>query len=526
MGMHWLASSASSSRPSATTSFAHRFREEQAVRMWKERSDQASWIDAGLKGPKGALEVLQSLTPNVSELVLSHNSLGDEGVRVLCEGLLDLRRRRNFPGIQEINLSTVIIIFKFVYPVWPWLIVGAAAASNGITDQGVLYLMKANTSTRILIHFFLFQSGLLYIVQYLLLSSGPPKSLPSTLKRLFLSNNNISLSPEGPLPSLLAAALSHPDSQLTFLSLISNEGIHLGFLKSCEPTSLRTLQIDTCALDDYRPLAAFIRQRNGGGRLEQLRANGNYFGTKGVRRLARLVAEGQNTSLTRFELAANSVANSRVQSDNEGGPGVNSARTREDSSGSSEGEGGENPLELDDGVDASSVFMIPGLTKALGRNAVLKEMTQRSGLSLLPYVRILMLAQQPPEQTEAQIMDAIAVSSRGDETARSTQDWQKPWTTSKPPDAFPWAKLPSEIRVVILRHLGQLIEEQHIVGMATIIQTRLPPKYKKNRVLTTKQFVKLLDFGADRRTLLLHFDELHTLRAVGCERWEPHDVQP
>lgn len=387
-------------------------------------------------------------------------------------------------------------------------------------------------------------TGFFCVVQYLLLSSKPPKSLPSTLQRLFLSNNKILLAPQGPLPSLLAAALSHPDSNLEFLSLISNENISLDFLRSCTPTSLRALQIDTCHLRDYRPLADFLSHKEGGGRLEQLRANGNYLGTKGVRRLARLVAEGRNTSLTRFELSANSVTNSRVPSDDEGDGDRGrrehrlglSAASESSSSSSSEG---EDPLELDDGVDASSVFMIPGLTKALSRNSVLKEMTQRSCLGFIPYVRVLMLAspKSGPAATEQEFMRSI-----GDSTASSTrhsgaltmstealqrdheQHSYKPLPGGShrrhPTTPFPWLQLPMEVRLVVLRHLGQLIEARQVIGLAAIIETRLPKKYKSDRILTQEQFVKLVDFAADRSTLLWNLDRIHTLRAATCERWD------
>lgn len=73
--------------------------------MFQEKAETASYIDNGLKGANGAAHVLQLLAPRINELVLSHNNLGDEGVRVLCEGLVKLRRQYNFPGILELNLS-------------------------------------------------------------------------------------------------------------------------------------------------------------------------------------------------------------------------------------------------------------------------------------------------------------------------------------------------------------------------------------------------------------------------------------
>lgn len=408
----------------------------------------------------------------------------------------------------------------------------STTASNNISDQGecgaVCFSSVVWSRTYSVI-----AEGFYYVVQYLLLSSAPPKSLSPTLTKLYLSNNNITLSPSSPLPSLLSAALSHPNSQLYFLSLISNEGLHLDFLRLCTPATLRVLQIDTCALSDYRSLLGFLSRKDGGGRLEQLRANGNYFGTRGVRRLAKLVADGRNTSLLRFELSANSVANSRVASqDNLQGMtsldnSNNNNRQQDDSSSEDDG---ENPLELDNGVDVSSVFMIPGLAKALGRNAVLREMTQLSALKMLPYARLLLNAQPPPEPSSPQLMDSIyktnssGGSSACDTVTMSTEQLKDMAITSpsNSGESFPWLKLPMEIRLAVLSQLGQLLDADRASKMVDVIQTRLPAQYRTRRILSAGQWQHLLAFAGDKATLRKHLEQQQTLRAVQCEQWEAH----
>lgn len=280
---------------------------------------------------------------------------------------------------------------------------------------------------------------------------------------------------------------------------------------------------------------SFLKRPDGGGRLEHLRANGNFLGAKGVRRLARLVADGHNTSLVRFEMSANSAptseANSRSVSDDEGDAArqrrtqTTRASATEDVllNSSDDDEGGENPLELDNGVDVASVFMIPGLVKALNRNSVLRDITQTSALRLLPYARILMIAKPAIGANEKEVMDMLVDATGIGHLTMSTEALQLDSTMDAPIPVFPWLSLPSEIRRLVLRHLGSVIEQSRAQSMIDVIQTRLPPKYRQDLVLSRRQFGKLLEFASDRSTLGQKLDMRYTLRAVGCERWEVDD---
>ncbi|WAR53396.1 hypothetical protein PtB15_2B827 [Puccinia triticina] len=123
------------------------------------QQDHLSFHDTGLRGPQGALIVLEALAtnPSASTLTLSHNALGDAGVRQLASRLRFLKKRRTTP-IHELNL-----------------------ASNSLTDAALAELCRA-------------WDGLV---------------------ELYLSNNLITLNSS---PSPLLAGLGN----LTLLSLTSN----------------------------------------------------------------------------------------------------------------------------------------------------------------------------------------------------------------------------------------------------------------------------------------------------------------
>ncbi|KAA1135437.1 hypothetical protein PGTUg99_025018 [Puccinia graminis f. sp. tritici] len=213
------------------------------------QQDHLSFHDTGLRGTQGALIVLEALATNpfASRLTLSHNILGDQGVRQLATRLRFLKKRRATP-IHELNL-----------------------ASNALTDAALIELCRTS-------------DGLL---------------------ELYLSNNHISLncSPSPFLAGLgnltLLSLTSNPIDCLALSDLLRNPKLAL--------LQLNTLHLSACALDlpVAVSLALWLEDRSRSGTLEWLAVNGNNWGTAGCERIVwALARRGGNSNLLRVEMLA------------------------------------------------------------------------------------------------------------------------------------------------------------------------------------------------------------------------------
>ncbi|OAV92623.1 hypothetical protein PTTG_05006 [Puccinia triticina 1-1 BBBD Race 1] len=301
------------------------------------QQDHLSFHDTGLRGPQGALIVLEALATNpfASTLTLSHNALGDAGVRQLASRLRFLKKRRTTP-IHELNL-----------------------ASNSLTDAALAELCRA-------------WDGLV---------------------ELYLSNNLITLNSS---PSPLLAGLGN----LTLLSLTSNP-IDCSALSSLlrNPNlsllQLTTLHLSACSLDlsVAVSLALWLEDRSRSGPLEWLAVNGNNWGTRGCERIVWALARcGGNSSLLRVEMLACDAPRSSEPENQLGADdqdqaeliklmGFKDSVDREDCRLTIELEGGWKNL----------------LEKCESRNQALRLATRRAALGLISTARPILLSTPAPE---------------------------------------------------------------------------------------------------------------------------------
>ncbi|KAH9471602.1 hypothetical protein Pst134EA_005493 [Puccinia striiformis f. sp. tritici] len=213
------------------------------------QQDHLSFHDTGLRGPQGALIVLEALATNpyASKLTLSHNLLGDAGIKQLASRIRFIKKRRTTP-IHEVNL-----------------------ASNLLSDLALTELCRSWEG----------------------------------LSELYLSNNQITLTST---PSPLLTGLGN----LTLLSLTSNpiDSASLSSLfgnPDLAPIHLTTLHLSACSLDlsVAVSLALWLEDRTRSGYLEWLAVNGNNWGTQGCQRIVwALARRGGNSNLLRLEMLA------------------------------------------------------------------------------------------------------------------------------------------------------------------------------------------------------------------------------
>ncbi|KAF4564683.1 hypothetical protein EYR40_010851 [Pleurotus pulmonarius] len=221
------------------------------------------YMDAGLKGTDGAKEIVATIlnrrNHNISQLILSHNSLADDGCALLFEFLASDAGRKY--RIQKISLN-----------------------SNGIRDR-----------------------GLASIVTFL--------KEDASLKELFVQNNEFACS-DPSLAKSFAEATNH--SCLEVLTLSTNR--HLGdsfitnYIPFLDSPSLRELHCSAMGIThrSVPTLAEYFSSHR--CRLESLKLNGNSLGFRGVRSVIRAI-ERHNYTLTSVEMWSNNGPGSEVDND-------------------------------------------------------------------------------------------------------------------------------------------------------------------------------------------------------------------
>ncbi|GAA5919903.1 hypothetical protein JCM6882_004743 [Rhodosporidiobolus microsporus] len=313
---------------SSTTS-----RQEQEWEVLRARqggTKRLDFFDHDIVGPEGAVTVLRAIekSPGVTDVVLSHNQLGDDGLRELLVGLKRLRSRDIGAHLEELNLSDC-----------------------SLSDVS-LHLLA------------------LHLLQ--------PSPHPPSVKALYLNHNNFSLGSRSSLTSLpefLGSTLSSPTCSLQSLALTSNRAIGPSGLQpllsslrlSAGPSRLAELRLSVTSLtpECAEPLARWLEDSEGGARLQVLGLNACALGQAGVRRIARAVISGKAYSLLHLECLANE------EGDDEQWSEVNAALSAQED----EAEGSEWKEQLE---------------VAKRRNKKVFEETRLAALGLVAKTRILL----------------------------------------------------------------------------------------------------------------------------------------
>ncbi|GAA6049611.1 hypothetical protein JCM3770_005034 [Rhodotorula araucariae] len=248
-------------------------REQEEWEVFRARqggTKRLDYFDGDVVGPDGAVLVLRSMekSPGVTDIALSQNNLGDDGMRELLVGMKRLRSRDVGAHLQSLNFSNC-----------------------GLSDVS-LHLLT------------------LHLIQ--------PSPHPPSLRSLYLNYNNISLGAQSTLttlPEFLGATLSSPSCSLRCLDLTSNKGIGTTGLTTllsslnlaAGPSYLAELRLSVTGItpDCAEPLAQWLEDPEGGARLLVLTLNACSLGTAGVRRIARSIVSGQASSLLHLETLAN-----------------------------------------------------------------------------------------------------------------------------------------------------------------------------------------------------------------------------
>ncbi|KPV75365.1 uncharacterized protein RHOBADRAFT_53350 [Rhodotorula graminis WP1] len=396
-------------------------REQEEWEVFRARQGGTKRLDyfgGDVVGPAGAVLVLRSMekSPGVTDIVLSQNQLGDDGMRELLVGMKRLRSRDIGAHLESLNLS------------------------NCALSDVSLHLIA------------------LHLLQ--------PSPHPPSLRSLYLNYNGISLgsrSTLSTLPEFLGGVLSSPSCSLRCLDLTSNRGVTtpgftalLSSLKlAAGPSHLAELRLSVTGLtpDCAEPLAEWLEDPSGGGRLLVLTLNACALGPAGVRRLNRSVTSGRAPSLLHLEALANGDAG-----DEQWGA-VNAALAA-----------GEEEELGDEAAEKARV------QEALKRNQRVYRETRFAALRLAAPARIL-----------------FGGNARELEEGKSDDG------------SFPFLRLPIELQVHVLRCLVLLSPSRAAHLYPTLsrpLSTSFHSSDTLSSPLTEPQFLRLLAHCASRPTLL------------------------
>ena len=295
-----------------------------------------------------------------------------------------------------------------------------------------------------------------------------------------MTGNNLSLSLSS-LPEFLGKTLSSPSSSVRCFSLTNNPSIGtagvrdlISHLRLAEgPSQLSQLHLSVCGLtpDAAEPLARWLEDPNGGGRLQVLAVNGCSLSQAGIRRIARAVISGKASSLIHFECLANDEAEPERWKE------VTEALAVEETE--------EDRLKWKERLEA-----------AKERNKQVYKETRLSALSLVSTARVLFGGNAQEAQVNvSEILEGVESRRPGDQN--SMQQF--------PPQPFPFLRLPIELQVHVLRCLPLLRPSQsaHLYPSlnADAPSPSLLDPATLSSPLTESQFLRILSHCANRSTL-------------------------
>ncbi|KZT69098.1 RNI-like protein [Daedalea quercina L-15889] len=338
------------------------------------------------------------------------------------EVIQDIRARRNVTklilGHNELGDAGCEVLFGFLstdkgrqYPISE-----ISLNSNGIGDRGlrsIIDYLRNNTS----------------------------------LKELFLQNN--AFTADSDTAAVFAEALN--TSQLETLSLTTNAGLADAFIARFLPfldaPYLQEMQISVLGLTHASAphIVEYISSPR--CRLRALRANGNRLGLRGARAIVRAIHR-HNFTLAKLEMYANGLADVD--------PNFSGETSASDD---------------DDALRAGGAFWQDSekeLARALQRNKLLREATEREAINLLRYARAVLL--KPRNASVLSTSQALVLCTRDSLLA--------PISLERPlAQPFRFTSLPIELQLHVLSFLAPTLSSAQCIRIYTYASspTTLPP---------------------------------------------------
>lgn len=311
-----------------------------------------------------------------------------------------------------------------------------------------------------------------------LLQSSPH---PPSITHLYMTGNNLSLSLSS-LPEFVGKTLSSPSSSVRCFSLTNNPSIGTAGITSLlkhlrlgeGPSQLSQLHLSVCGLtpDSAEPIAKWLEDANGGGRLQVLAVNGCSISQAGVRRIARAVTSGKASSLIHLECLANDI-----------------------------GEAAEEWTEVIEELETKEIAedrtgWKERLEAAKERNKQVYKETRLTALSLVSTARILFGGNAQEAKVDvSEIVQHVETTRPSDNSALSQPFPFKP---------FPFLRLPIELQVHVLRCLP-LLRPSKTAHLYPSLDSSSPlPQVDPDTLsspLTESQFLRILSHCAARQTL-------------------------